>query len=106
MTELQQFEITIEECQAKVRLAEQLEKLIKNRAFKEVIEKGFMEQELLKKAPLVGHPNEVAATGARNACIGAGALQVYLNSVLQEGAHAKAALEELEAAKLEIVTEE
>ncbi len=106
MSELQQIEISLEEANKAVELRDALIKLEKSYVFKKVILREFMEEEAKLMAPLIGSPNEAAAKGATNVCIGIGALGSFLNKVHRQGDVAERAIQQLENAKIGLVDEE
>ncbi len=106
MTDLEQINLEIAEAEKAVKRRDLALKTFKSFAYKEVVERGFMEENLVNAAPLASSPNEAAAKGAVNVCIAVGSLQSYLNAVLRQGDAAEAALAEHKAAQMGIVNEE
>lgn len=98
-TEATVIETTIEDLREKIALAEALDKLHKNAAFKKVfVDKYFSEkpQELARVAAQVSL-NERSEQVWRNSLIGISALQGYFHSIYTEAEEAKAAIQEYEA---------
>lgn len=104
--EAQEIEISIEELKSKIALADHLEELGKNTAFKALIDQGYFENEAIKLVALTAHPlNEVHQKSLQNKMLGISSLKIYLSNVYNEGQSAKAALAEYEQ-ELDVANQE
>lgn len=106
MTELQEIEVTIEEAKEAVELAESLEKLERNGAFKKLVLKKYIGEKPNTLTALFASPDERQRKAAELGMTGVAQLEMFFHSVRAQGAHAKAALKELEQTKLDLVNEE
>ncbi len=106
MTDLEQIQLELADAEKAVKRRDLALKMFKSYAYKEVVERGFMEENLINAAPLASSPNEAASKGAVNVCIAVGSLQCYLNAVIRQGDAAEQAIVEHKAAQLGIVNEE
>lgn len=94
--EVQEIRVTIEELQDKVDMADQLDQLHKNRAFKKLILDGYFINRAVELAKTAGQSsiNEISAKVHSNALLGISGLQGYFNSIYVEGANAKQSIDE------------
>lgn len=106
MNELQEIEVTLQDCHEKVELLEALEKLERSAAFKKLFLKGYIDEKPKQATALFASPDERQARAAQNLMIGVAQLEMFMHTVRVQGEHAKHAIEELEAEKLAIVAEE
>ena len=107
MTDLEEVEIQIDVANKIRSLRDNCAKLMKNRAFKDVIEEGYFKEEaarlgMAKSAPLTDEQQK----NIDGMIIGIGALSNYLNMVMRRGAEMDAALGEHEQTREEILAEE
>ncbi|WAI96128.1 hypothetical protein [Vibrio phage vB_VhaP_PG11] len=106
MSQLHEIEVSIEEVKEAIALAEALEKLERSSAFKKVIKKAFIEDQPGRMTALFASPDERQRQAASDVMTAIGKLEVFFNTIHMQGAHARGALEDLEAAKLEVIAEE
>ena len=95
-SEIQQIEATIEELQAKVDLADALDRLHKNRDFKKILLTGFFTDRAVELAKSASQASisETSAKIHSNALIAISGVQGYFNAIYQEGAGAAQSIEE------------
>lgn len=106
--ELNEIELSIEQAEKKVKLAEQLERLFENEDFKALIDEGFMKEYALRMVKLRAHPAMQEDRDQRiiNEKIEAvGTLNQYFQAIFAEGRHAEGALEQAVEARNEIEKE-
>ena len=107
MTDLEEVEIQIDVANKIRALRDNCVKLMKNRAFRDVIEEGYFKEEaarlvMAKSAPLTDEQQK----NIDGMIIGIGALSNYLNMVMRRGAEMDTALGEHEQTREEILAEE
>lgn len=103
MTDLQQIEKDIAQCEALIATAEALEALRRNRSFKRVIEEGYLREEAVRNTMLLD--NAQYREAAIRALAGIASFQGYLQGVEQMAAIAKDQLVELREAQAEFAVE-
>ena len=82
--ELQQLELSIKQAQQIVNLGESLERLVVNRDFKELILKGYFEQEAIRLVHLKCDDNMQSSASQysiEKQMMGIGAFSAYLDTV-------------------------
>jgi len=107
MTDLEEVEIQIDAANKMRSLRDSCVKLMKNKAFKDVIEDGYFKEEaarlvMAKSAPL----DELQQKNVDGMIIGIGALANYINMVMRRGSDMDVALGEHEETREEILSEE
>lgn len=107
MTDLEEVEIQIETANKIRALRDNCAKLMKNRAFKDVIEEGYFKEEaarlVMAKSSSLNSEQQIIIDGM---IIGVGALANYLNMVLRRGAEMDIAMGEHEQTREELLAEE
>lgn len=93
------LELSIEEAQKAVKLGEHLDRLMKNRDFKALIEQNYFKDEAVRLVHLKGSPkmaSEELQTFIDNCMIGISGLQQYFNTVRHNAMQAEVGIEECE----------
>lgn len=99
-TEIQQIEVSVEELKAKIKLADDLDKLHRNPAFKNIFTKEYFEKKAQNLVSMTALPqNEMQKELVHNSMIGISSLQNYFRSIYKDG---EAAKEELREHELEL----
>ena len=94
-TEVQQIEVSIEELQAKIALAEALDILHRSTAFKKVFVKEYFEKKAKNLVSMYALPqNEMQKELVQNGMIGISSLQSFFRSIYKDGDEASQALAE------------
>jgi hypothetical protein len=89
---IQEIEATIEEANEMIGLYNRCERLFKNKDFKEVIMKGYFENEAIRLTSLLGHPQmqgEQTQKNIINDLKGIAALQGYISKLEMQADRAK-----------------
>lgn len=105
---IKEIQITRDQAKEKIDLYESLVKLRKNKEFKLLIEKQYLEKEAIRLVHLKAHPSQedLQSQQAVDKAINAiGEFGQFLNAILQEGIQMKKALEECDR-ELQLIHEE
>lgn len=106
--DLETVELSIKAAKKTVATAKSVERLRKNRDFKQVVLDGFFQDEAVRLVTLKADPNLQSAENQESIIKqmdAIGAFQQYLNTCLALGNMAEKALEEDEATREEILAE-
>lgn len=107
--QLQTIDLTIDDAKLKIETMAALERLHENEDFKLVISTGFMEKEALRLVRAKAFPsmrgNEERQAFINDRLQGVAELASWFNQVNQEGSASKAALEDHEQTRDDIVKE-
>ena len=107
--QMQQVEVTIEECEEQIAQAEALERLHKNADFKKVIltdyfEKNALRTVMMKSAP--GHGTPEKQQDLDHVLIGIGQLGQYFRKIFAFGEGASRAMDEHKNTREELLAED
>lgn len=104
--QVNEIEVTLKEMNDAIALAEDLEKLHNNRAFKKIILEGFFKEHVTNLAPGLAHPlPEMQREQLVRQLEAVGGLQAYFSGIYRKAEEAAASIEEYEAAQAEIMSE-
>ena len=107
--QLDQVEISIKQAKEKISYMKSLEKLAKNKDFKNLIDTGYLEKEAIRLVHLKADLNMASEDNQKyiNDAINAvGFFRNYLSTVSQQGEHAKQALVSHEETREEILSDD
>ncbi len=107
--QLDQVEISIKQAKEKISYMKSLEKLAKNKDFKNLIDTGYLEKEAIRLVHLKADFNMASEDNQKyiNDAINAvGFFRNYLSTVFQQGEHAKQALVSHEETREEILSDD
>lgn len=111
-TDVQLIEVSIEEANKQVNLGKALDKLHKNREFKQIILEGFFKEEAIRLVGLKAHPamqDEAQQAAILKEIDAIGSLRNYFGKIYQGAAMADQSIisheQELEALRAEGVAE-
>lgn len=104
MTELNEIELGIKECEELIATAEALEALRKNRHFKRVVEEGYLKQEAIRNTLNLDHAHLREAS--IRALAGVSSFNAYLQTIEQVAELAKQNMAELRQAHADVTVEE
>ena len=106
-TEVQQIEISIDKIHAKIKLAEDLDKLHRSPAFKNVFLKGYFETKAQNLVSMTALPsNDAQEQVIKNGMLGISALQSHFRSIFKDGEEAADTLEAYTAEHTMAINEE
>jgi len=108
MKESDQVQIQINEARRMQELRDNCGKLLKNTAFKKVIEEGYFKEEAARLVMAKSNHNlsPDQQVNIDNMIYGVGTLANYLESVMRRGAEMDTAIEEYEETQTELLSEE
>ena len=107
--QLEKIEITIEQAKASIKRKDVLVRLEKNRDFKELISKGFLEAHAVRQVMLKSHPalqEEKQQNLLDQQITAIGGFKQFLINVFTEGMNAEQALIADEATREELLQED
>lgn len=107
--QLESIEISIEQARKSIKRMQQLEKLEKNSAFKELILEGFLEKHAVRQVQLRAHPSlqdEKTQKLLNDQITAIGHFKQFLINVYAEGKNAEQALAADEATREELLAED
>lgn len=95
-SEVQEIRVTVKELEEKVALADLLEQLHNNKAFKKVILEGYFTDRAVELAKATSQValNEQSKTIHYNALVSISGLQAYFSSIYRDGECAKQSIDE------------
>jgi hypothetical protein len=106
---LESIEISIEQARKSIARKDCLVRLQNNPDYKELIEKGFLEQHAIRQVMLKSHPGFQSEKDQKtfdSQIVAIGQLQQYIFAVYAEGMNAAQALGEDEATREELLRED
>ena len=107
--DLEAIDLQIEDAKKKVARKDAMRRLQQNADFKELIEKGFLEQHAIRQVLLKAHPGMQAENVQKmldQQIIAIGGFKQFLVNVIAEGHNAEAALQADEATREELLNED
>jgi hypothetical protein len=108
MSDLQQIEVSLQECRGAIEKMEAFERLLNNRDFKLVIEQGFLQDEAVRSTWALADPELQGAENQemlRRIQMGIGYLRQYFNKIVNQGRQAQKMIVDLEETRSEIMQE-
>lgn len=108
-SQLEQVELTIEAANKAIKLKKSLDRLIKNRDFRAIIDEGYLKDEAVRLVHLKADFNMASEDNqdfVNRGIDSIGSLRGYFSKILQQGAGAEAALQEHEKTRETILAED
>ena len=107
--QMHQVEVTIEQCEEQIELAEALQRLHKNKDFRRIILEDYFEKNAVRTVMMKsagGQEGEKEQKNLDNVLIGIGQLGQYFHKIFSFGEGASRALESHRTTREELLTEE
>ena len=108
-SQLEQVELTIEAAKENIKIMNSLQRLIKNKDFKIVIDDGYLRDEAVRLVHLKADYNLQEADKQAHIVKGIdsiGYLRAYFSKIFQQGSASEGALTDQEAAREELLAED